>query len=92
MKKQLTKSRDKIVAGVFGGFADYFGLDKAWVRILGAALIIFTGFFPGVLLYIVAAIVMPDAPTRSNTMDGHYRKKDQFFKEFQKNPNSMLQS
>ena len=76
MKKQLTKSRDKIVAGVFGGIADYFGLDKAWVRILGAALIIFTGFFPGVLLYIVAAIVMPDAPTRSNTMDGHYRKID----------------
>lgn len=33
MKKQLTKSRDKIVAGVFGGIADYFKLGlEFWVQ------------------------------------------------------------
>ena len=42
-KKKLTKSSDKIVSGVFGGIAEYFGWDKAIVRIIGAFLIIFPG-------------------------------------------------
>ena len=51
MQKRLTKSQDKILAGVFGGIANYFNVDPTWVRIIGAALIIFTGFFPGTLFY-----------------------------------------
>lgn len=77
MKKRLTKSQDKIFAGVFGGIAEYFDLDPAWVRIIGAALIIFTGFFPGTLLYILAAIAMPEANRRDQTMDGSFSKKDE---------------
>lgn len=34
MQKRLTKSQNKILAGVFGGIADYFNLDPAWVRLL----------------------------------------------------------
>lgn len=89
MKKRLTKSPNKILAGVFGGIADYFNLDPAWVRIIGAALIIFTGGFPGIALYIIAAMVMPEpgayAPKaekktdyqtgRPNTMNGDFTKK-----------------
>lgn len=76
MQKRLTKSRNKVLTGVFGGIAEYFDLDPAWVRIIGAALIIFTGCVPGTLLYIIAAIVMPDASARANTMDGNFSKKD----------------
>ena len=91
MQKRLTKSQNKILAGVFGGIADYFNLDPAWVRIIGAALIIFTGFFPGTALYIIAAMVMPEANEvsprvekhetdyqtgRSNTMNGDFTKSD----------------
>lgn len=36
--KKLTKSNDKVLTGVLGGFAEYFGADKALVRIIGAAL------------------------------------------------------
>ncbi|AEG39879.1 PspC domain-containing protein [Lactobacillus kefiranofaciens] len=90
MQKRLTKSSNKILAGVFGGIANYFQLDPAWVRIIGAALILFTGIFPGVALYIIAAMVMPEpgenAPKaekkgtdyqtdRPNTMDGDFTKK-----------------
>ncbi len=32
-KKQLVKSRDKIVAGVLGGVAEYLGWDKTIVRL-----------------------------------------------------------
>jgi len=74
MNKKLTKSRDKVIAGVFGGIAKYFDLDKAWVRIIGAALILFTGVGPGIILYIIAAMVMPEPSSHNNTLDGQYRK------------------
>lgn len=32
MKKKLTKSKDKIMAGVCGGIADYFEVDPTLVR------------------------------------------------------------
>lgn len=63
-KKQLVKSRDKIVAGVLGGVAEYLGWDKTIVRIIGGVLILTTGF--GLLAYIIAAIVMPNAPHKNH--------------------------
>lgn len=89
--KRLTKSQNKILSGVFGGIAEYFDLDPAWVRIIGAALILFTGVFPGTALYIIASIVIPEpnkvAPKaekhgtdyqtgRPNTMNGNFTKTD----------------
>ena len=91
MQKRLTKSQNKILAGVLGGIANYFDLDPAWVRIIGAALILFTGIFPGIALYIIAAMVMPepgqiapkaekhttdDQTGRPNTMNGDFTKSD----------------
>lgn len=89
--KRLTKSQNKILAGVFGGIAEYFGWDPAWVRIIGAALILFTSVLPGTALYIIAAMVMPEPEQESpaaekhetdyqtgrpNTMDGDFTKTD----------------
>lgn len=74
MKKRLTKSRDKVLAGVFGGIAEYFNLDPAWIRIIGSAIILFTGVFPGVVLYVIASIVMPEPNRQDTTMDGSYTK------------------
>ena len=56
---RLYRSRsDRMIAGVAGGFAEYFGVDSALVRIVWAALVLAGGF--GILLYIVAVIVIPD--------------------------------
>jgi phage shock protein PspC (stress-responsive transcriptional regulator) len=55
--KQLTKSRDKWLAGVCGGVAEYFAIDPVLVRAIWLALILFAG--TGILLYIVLAILMP---------------------------------
>ena len=53
-KKELTKSSDKVVSGVFGGVAEYFGWDKAITRIIGAILIIFPGnIILGLLIYFI---------------------------------------
>ena len=58
MEKRLTKSRtDKKLCGVCAGIAKYLDVDPTLIR-LGAA--IFTLFaFAGLIVYIVAAIVMP---------------------------------
>lgn len=72
MQRRLTKSRDKIVAGVLGGIAEYFGWDKAWTRIGGALLMCCTGF--GWILYIVGAMVMPERTRYDDTFEGDYRK------------------
>ena len=58
MKKTLYKSRkDRFLFGVCGGLAEYFEVDPTLVRILTSALCT-TG--TGLLLYIVAAVVMPE--------------------------------
>lgn len=58
MKKTLYKSRkDRFLFGVCGGLAEYFEVDPTLVRILTAVLCT-TG--TGLLLYIVAAVVIPE--------------------------------
>jgi phage shock protein C len=57
-KKRLYKSKtDKFITGVCGGLAEYFDVDPTLVRI-AAALLCTTGY--GFLVYIVAAVVMPE--------------------------------
>lgn len=63
MKKKLYRSsNDKMLCGVLGGIAEYLGVDATLVRILYAAISFFSAGFPGVVLYIICAIVMPEAP------------------------------
>ncbi|MFZ0961274.1 MAG: PspC domain-containing protein [Terriglobia bacterium] len=59
--KKLARSRtDKKIAGVCGGFADYLDVDVTLVRILWLMLAFFGGW--GIFGYIIAWIVMPEAP------------------------------
>lgn len=61
MAKRLYKSStDKKLAGVCGGFAEYFGIDSTWVRIGYTFLAFFAGC--GLLFYIICALVMPNKP------------------------------
>lgn len=61
MEKKLYKSRNKTLAGVCGGLAEYFSLDPSLVRIGYVALTIFSAGFPGVLLYIIMMLIMPES-------------------------------
>jgi phage shock protein C len=61
--RRLYRSRrDRKLFGVAGGFAEYFNLDPALFRILFVGAVIFTGIFPGILFYIVCAIIVPEEP------------------------------
>ncbi len=58
---KLTKSsHDRMIAGVCGGIADYLDWDPTLVRVGFVVLSIFSAAFPGLLVYIVLAIIMPD--------------------------------
>lgn len=65
--KLYRSGTDKMIAGVCGGLGEYFAIDSTVLRLLCALVIVFTGFFPGGIVYIVAALVMPIAPTASTT-------------------------
>ena len=58
VKKRLTLSRDKKIAGVCGGIAEWLGVDPTAVRVAYTLLTLFTAF-SGVAVYIVLWIVMP---------------------------------
>ncbi len=58
--KRLTKSAsDRMICGVCGGVAEYFEVDPTLIRILWIIFLLMGG--SGVLAYIIAAIVMPEA-------------------------------
>jgi phage shock protein C len=57
---QLVRSRnDRMIAGVCGGLARWLGWDPTVVRILYVLLSFFSIAFPGILVYIILAFVMP---------------------------------
>ena len=60
--KRLTRSNDKMIAGVCGGIANYFELDPTIVRVLYVILSIVSAGFPGVLVYLILWLVMPKEP------------------------------
>lgn len=63
MKKKLYKSSsDKMLAGVLGGFAEYIGVDSTLVRLVYVLITLFSAGFPGILFYIICALVIPDEP------------------------------
>jgi phage shock protein C len=61
MRERLYRSReDRMLFGVAGGMARFLDIDPSIVRIVWALLVLAGG--AGLLLYIVAAIVIPEAP------------------------------
>lgn len=58
-KRLYRSATDRKICGVCGGLADYFGLDSTLVRLAFIALAVL-GFSTGIILYILAAVVMPD--------------------------------
>ncbi len=60
MKKLFKSTTDKKLCGVCGGIAEYFNIDSTIVRLVWAILSIWFGF--GILIYIIAALVMPKFP------------------------------
>jgi phage shock protein C len=58
-KKVLRRSRsDRVVAGVCGGLAEFFGVSTFWFR-LAFLIALIPGGVPGLLPYILLWIIIP---------------------------------
>lgn len=58
--KTLTRSKsDKMLFGVCGGIARWLGWDSTLFRVVYVLVSVCSAAFPGILVYIIFAIVMP---------------------------------
>ena len=59
--KRLYRSRrDKMVAGVCGGLANFFDIDPTWIRLIFIILILMGG--SALLVYLIMWVVVPLEP------------------------------
>jgi phage shock protein C len=58
--KKLYRSPNRVLAGVCGGIAEYFDVDPTLIRVIYLVLSLFSAAFPGVLLYIILMIMIPN--------------------------------
>jgi phage shock protein C len=62
-RPSLSRIREgKRIAGVCGGVARYFDLDVTLIRVLWIVLTIFAALLPGMVVYVVCWIAMPQDP------------------------------
>ncbi len=60
MTKRLYRSKkDRMIAGVCGGLAEYFKIDPVIVRII-AVLLLLPGGLPGLLPYLLFWVIVPE--------------------------------
>jgi phage shock protein C len=61
--KKLVRSRtDRKIAGICSGMGAYFDLDVTVVRFVWALVTIMAGVLPGIVVYLLAWIIIPEGP------------------------------
>lgn len=50
---------DRILGGVLGGAAKYFGWDPVLLRVVYVVVTVLSAAFPGILIYLAAWVIMP---------------------------------
>ncbi len=64
MKKLFRSKENRVFAGIMGGLGEYFNVDPVALRLIGVLIFVFTGLFPGLLIYILAIFIMPGKKIR----------------------------
>jgi phage shock protein PspC (stress-responsive transcriptional regulator) len=57
--KELRRSRNKLLAGVCGGIAEYLGWPAGRVRVIFVIVSVLSAAFPGALVYLILWFLMP---------------------------------
>ncbi len=53
--------RNRMIGGVCGGIAEWLGWDPTLVRVLYVLVSVMSAAFPGILVYVLLWIFMPEA-------------------------------
>jgi phage shock protein PspC (stress-responsive transcriptional regulator) len=60
--KPIRRSRkERLLAGVCGGLAEWLGWDVSVVRVLYVLVSVTTAAFPGILAYVILWLILPEA-------------------------------
>ncbi len=60
--KLLRRSRkNRVIAGICGGLAEYFGIDPVMARVIYVAVSVLSIAFPGILIYLILWVIIPNA-------------------------------
>jgi len=59
IQRRLTRSSDRLLAGVCAGIADYFGWSATRVRLGYVLLSVLSSAFPGLLVYLILWFILP---------------------------------
>lgn len=62
VKKLYRSTKNRMLGGVCGGIAEYFGCEPTLIRLIYVALSLFTVAFPGIILYIICLLIIPNDP------------------------------
>ena len=62
LRRGLYRSRKGWVLGVCRGLAEYLDFSLLWTRVIVVTILLFTGLWPIVAVYLVAAILMKPEP------------------------------
>jgi phage shock protein PspC (stress-responsive transcriptional regulator) len=64
----LQRSRDqRVLAGVCGGIAEWLGWNAGTVRVLFVLVSVLSAAFPGILVYLLLWILMPERGSASES-------------------------
>jgi len=64
LRRRLYRSKeDRMISGLIGGIAEYLGgIDPTLLRLAFVFLTILTAFLPGIAVYILGMIIVPEKP------------------------------
>lgn len=62
-KKLYRSSKQRMIAGICGGLAEYFDMDVNIMRLLFVAISLLSVLFPMVIFYIIAWVIVPEKET-----------------------------
>jgi len=61
-RRGIYRSRNSAIFGVCRGLAEHFDFSVFWVRFMAVVLLVVSGLWPAMVLYILAALVMKSEP------------------------------
>lgn len=73
LQKLHRSQNHRMIAGVMGGIAEYLGWSPTVTRLAFFLISTFSAAVPGILIYIILWIIMPNATPRSYIENANYR-------------------
>jgi phage shock protein C len=67
MKKLYRSQTDRKIAGICGGLGELYEIDPNLLRLIAVLVFLVSGFFPVLVTYIIAWIIIPDGKPETVT-------------------------